>query len=294
MSWRRELEELVESTLSILRRAGFIVETIVYPENKRSIDIVGTYNDRRVIIKVLLDCNKLTTVEINDLKKASMAYHASPLIVAEKYGKNKVEDDIVYVKKEINVVNNQTLEQYIVHNDKPLVTSIQGALLVRINSKKFRERRLELGYTLGEAASLIGVSRKAVYEYERGRSYISLEKAIRIAEVFGEDVLEPIDILDTSREYSITSEKEKPSSNMEKTLIGLASSKGYSFFKLLRTPVDYILSRKNIVLSIIRMDKDKEKTELKVEQAEKISRTMKTKPILIEEENDIFQLKDYI
>ncbi len=292
--YRRRLEELLEDTLNILRRAGFVVESITYPKNKRSIDIVGTYHGKKAIVKVSIDCSRITRVEIEDLRKASIAYEASPLIVAEAHRRQRIEDDVVYVRKDITVVNNTTLEQYIIHGEKPLVANIQGSLLVRINPLKFRRRRLELGYTMGETATLLSVSRKTIYEYERGSIYVSLDKAIRIAEIFGEDVLEPFDILSERIEGSEKEYMDEPSNRLEEALFRLAMRKGYAFYKLLRTPIDYILAGRKNSLSIIKPEENNRRFRLKIEQAEKISRTMKTKPIVVKEREDIEEVKDYI
>lgn len=290
--YRRRLEELLEDTLDILRRAGFIVESITYPEDKRSIDIVGVYHGRKAVVKVSIDCSRITNTEINDLRKASKAYNASPLVVADTYRGREIEDDVVYIRRNIVVVNNKTLEQYLIHKEKTLVANIQGNLLVKINPERFRRRRLELGYTLGQVASLLSVSRKTIYEYEKGSIYVSIDKAIRIAEVFGEDVLEPFEIFLTPSSNEPSS--DKPSNKLEETIFRLALKKGYRFYKLLRTPIDYILAGERETLSVIRPERNKRRFRLKIEQAEKISRTMNTKPILVEEEKDLEVIEEYI
>jgi len=288
------LEEIVENTLKSLRRAGFVVESIVYPENRRSIDIVGSYKGEKIIIKASLDSHKVSDIEVNDLKKASLAYNASPLIVARRHGRHDVEDDVVYSRKGVKVINDVTLENIVLKNDRPLVQNVKGTFLVRINPEKFRKRRLELGYSLGEIASLLGVTRKSVYEYERGNIAVRLEVAIRIAEIFGEDVFEPIDIFETPADIQAET-GEKPRNLVEKLLYLLAMRKGYDLYRLFRTPIDYVLSRsRDRTLSIIYQGSSLREFRFKIEQAEKISRMLNTKPLVVKEPSDVKILEDYI
>ncbi len=288
------LEEIVENTLKALRSAGFIVDNIVYPEDKRSIDIVGSYRGVKVIIKASVNTSKITSIEITDLKKASVAYNATPLIISRLHGKSEIEEDVVYSRRGINVVNEYTLQNYLVKNEKPLVKNIQGTYLVRINPEKFRKKRIELGYSLGEIASLIGVTRKAVYDYEHGRIAVRIDTALRIAEVLGEDVFEPIELLTSLREEPKNRiEGDTPRSPIEKLLYILSRRRGYTFYKLLRTPIDYILGGKNTPLSIIYKTRNRREFRFKIEQAEKISRTINTKPIIVREPSDVELIEEY-
>ncbi len=284
----RILEEIIEYTLKTLRKAGFIVDTIVYPEDERSIDIVGSSSDTRIIIKASANSGRVRRVEVDDLKKASVAYNTTPLIISRKHGHENIEEDVVYERHGVYVINDQTLENTLLRREKPLVQSVRGTLLVRINPEKFRTRRLELGYSLGDLASLIGVSRKAIYEYERGRIAVRIDTAIRIAEVLGEDVLEPVDIVNVRPEkFRSELDEEEPRNNLERLLFLLARSRGFELYRLLRTPVDYVLGEEDQSVSIVYCSERGRNFEFKIEQAEKISRTMRTKPVIIEEPGDV-------
>ncbi len=290
---RRILEEILENTLSSLRKAGFIVESINYPEDKRSIDIVGLYGDSRIIIKVTLDASHVTDVEASDLKKASKAYNASPLIVSRRYRKRRLEPDVVYKRKGLSIVSEELLESFINRNEKPLVYEAQGTYLVRINPEKFRKRRLELGLSLGELAERIGVSRKAIYDYEHGKFSVSINTALKIAEIMGEDVFEPIDIF---RCEDIRFREEFiPGNKLEEFLQRISLLKGFKIYKLLRTPIDYIL-KKNMhrSLSIVYYGRDEANRRVKVLEAERIVRITRSKELLVKDISDLKELEEYI
>ena len=65
---------------------------------------------------------------------------------------------------------------------------------MRLDAERFREERERRGLSLGSVASLIGATRRAVYEYERSSMDIELGKALRILEALGEEVFAPIDV----------------------------------------------------------------------------------------------------
>jgi len=288
---KKILEEIVENTLNSLKKSGFIVESISYPENKRSIDIIGLYRGVRLIIKASIDTSHVTDVEINDLKKVADAYEATPLIVSRKHGKKELEPDVVYRRKGINVVKDEALETIFIKGEKPYVYDIQGTYVLRLNPEKFRQRRLELGYSLGDTASLLGVSRKAVYEYEHGKRSVSIETAIRIAEIFGEDVFEPIDLL---KREDIKPPEDEPQSTVEQAIYSIAIQKGYRFYRLLRTPIDYVLRSEKNSLSIIYKGEDTRKFGFKIREAERIARTLNTKQLIVKDRKDAEELREFI
>lgn len=289
---KKVLEEILDNILRNLRKAGFVVENIHYPENKRSIDVIGLYNNSRVMIKVTIDATHVSDVEVNDLKKASKAYDASPLIVSRRYRKKDMDPDVVYKRKGLSIVNEELLEKYLVKNEKPLVYETQGNYLVRINPQKFRKRRLELSLSLGELAEKIGVTRKAVYNYEHGKIGVTVSTAIRIAEIMGEDVFEPVDIF--KPENVEVEEEFSPRNKVEELLYRICSFKGLKLYKLLRTPIDYVLRGVHEPISIIYYRKDPEKIRVKVEEAERIVRITRSKEVIIRNAEDVEELKDYL
>ncbi|MCD6300476.1 MAG: helix-turn-helix domain-containing protein [Staphylothermus sp.] len=279
------LDKLIDDIMGNLKKAGFVVEYINYPENKRSIDIVGLHGQKRLMIKVTVDASYLSDLEVKDLKKASVAYSATPLVVSEKYRKKRMESDVVYRRKDLYIICTELLERYFLENDKPLVYDVQGNYVVKINPQKFRERRLELGYSLGELADKIGVSRKTIYEYERGNISVTVDKAIKIANIMGEDVFEEIDLL--KQEIVQIIEEEIPRNKIEEILMEISKRKGTILYKLFRTPIDYVLRSGKYKISIINARRDYEKLKIKIKEAERITRLTRSKELIIRNPEDI-------
>lgn len=288
----RLLQNLLEETLDVFRRAGFLAETIFYPEKKRSIDIVGVRDKQRIIAKITTDTIHLSYIELSDLKKASKAYEAFPIIISHLHKKKRLEPDIVVKKKGLNIVSVELLEDYLLKHEKPLVFETQGTYLVKINPTRFREKRLEKGYSIGQLARELGVSRKAVYDYEHGNSNVSIDIAIKIADILGENVFEPIDIFeDYSKEEYMDRE---PRDKLGEILMRLCQSKGIEFYSLFKTPIDYVLKHQKLSYSIVRHDENERNFDKKIQEAYRITRTMNTIELIIRDIRDLNNIKKYV
>lgn len=283
------LDELTEETLDILSRAGFIVREINYPEEGRSVDIVGGSGGRKIILKVVYNSARVSRREIDDLKKLSATYKASVLIVSEKYWRNEMEDDVVYVRNDIYVVNKNLLRNYFLRNNRPLIINLRGTYLLRIDNKSFARKRIELGLSRSEVANKLNVSKETIYQYETKRSMTSIQTAIKIANLMGEDVFEEVDLMDES----LFNQPEVPVEN--KVLYNLAEAvkiKHLRVFEFSTTPVDGALVKDDKSVSIVQLaGYSREEMELKTENAVKMSSITKSAPVFIDDEKKIEKIK---
>jgi len=288
----KELEVLVEEVMSIAKKAGFEVKIISYPRDQRSIDIAGLRDTKKVLIKVTPDTKHLTNTEYNDLKKASSAYNASPLIIAEKLEQGKIEDDVVIKKKGLNIVSITMFKNYLEGKAEPLVYLSHGTYLVKINPTVFRKKREEeLGYSLGELAEAVGVSRKTIYEYEWGSLDATLDVAIRLAEIMGEDIFQPIDLLN-EKVSPENVESDTPQNRYEKYLHDMCREYTQTicrFYRLMKTPIDYVLRIGERSIAIIRKLRG-EDFEIKAYEGITISQIMRGEYV-IDESADIEKIK---
>lgn len=290
---REELEELLEESLDILRRAGFIAETISYPENKRSIDIVSANDKYRLLVKITVNTRELSSIECIDLKKAAKAYSATPLIVSRLDDKQEMEDDVVIKKSGINTVTTTLLRNYLLSREKPLVFKERGAYLVKIDPKEFRRKRIKYNYSFGALALELGVSRRAVYGYERGTTAVTVDTAIKIAEILGEEVLKPIDIL--SYEASKGSVSDEPITRVEKALTRLCTSREEcEFYKLVKTPIDYVIRTEKSILSIVFKRESDREFKFKIREAMRIAQIIRSREYVIRDKKDIDTLQKLI
>lgn len=189
------MQELVtRAVLKILKKAGFTVTDLV--ETKpRCFDIVARKDDFVILIKVLYNVDSLKSEAVKEMKLIAKFLKASPIVVGEKFNQDYLERGVVYTRYGIPVINVATLYDIIVENVYPLIYSAPGGYYVKIDSEKFKRRREELGLSIGEIASRIGITRRAAKKYEEGID-VSLDNAIKLEELLGGDIVKEINVFE--------------------------------------------------------------------------------------------------
>ncbi len=293
----RELEELVEDVYSILKRMGGRVNIIEYPNtpSSRAIDLVSTCtNNKRLFARVIYDAAGLGKNDVAELKASARMYSAAPIIISKYINGVETEEDVVYEKYGINTIGLEALRAIIYRDEKIYIHHIRGTYTVKINPEKMRKRRKELGLSLGDLANMLGVSRKAIYEYEKGAMNLSVEKAIKLVEILGEDILEPVNVFD-DQEIRVDDETglRRTDTRIEEQILTQLESKGFKVYHLRKTPIDIVAKKdeKHQVLSIIvKHFISERKFKQKVNEAEKIVELTYSKSYVIKSENDIKEI----
>jgi putative transcriptional regulator len=285
-------DELLEEVLGIIKKAQSKGDLILYPREGRSVDIVTRVQNKALLLKVTENLDELSKQEVSDLKKARVAYDAYTVIIAQRDEKGDLEDEVVYYKYDNIAVTPKTLEDYIVKGQKSLVAYIRGNYVLKINPEKLRERASESGISRGELADLLGISKKAVYMYERGEMHIVLEKGVKLASILGEDIFEEFDIFRDTRLHGKVNVGSMPRDEVENALYRVASTMRKLCISFSRMPVDVVL-RTEKPISIVKetgMDSNREK----VENAEKIAENTNTKLFIIKTPGDVIHLRKII
>jgi len=285
-------DELLEEVLGIIKKAQSKGDLILYPREGRSVDIVTRVQNKALLLKVAENIDELSKQEVSDLKKARVAYDAYTVIIAQRDEKGDLEDEVVYYKYDNVAVTPKTLEDYIVKGQKSLVAYIRGNYVLKINPEKLRERASESGISRGELADLLGISKKAVYMYERGEMHIVLEKGVKLASILGEDIFEEFDIFRDTRLHGKVNVGSMPRDEVENALYRVASTMRKLCISFSRMPVDVVL-RTEKPISIVKetgMDSNREK----VENAEKIAENTNTKLFIIKTPGDVIHLRKII
>jgi putative transcriptional regulator len=285
-------DELLEEVLGIIKKAQSKGDLILYPREGRSVDIVTRVQNKALLLKVTENLDELSKQEVSDLKKARVAYDAYTVIIAQRDEKGDLEDEVVYYKYDNVAVTPKTLEDYIVKGQKSLVAYIRGNYVLKINPEKLRERASESGISRGELADLLGISKKAVYMYERGEMHIVLEKGVKLASILGEDIFEEFDIFRDTRLHGKVNVGSMPRDEVENALYRVASTMRKLCISFSRMPVDVVL-RAEKPISIVKetgMDSNREK----VENAEKIAENTNTKLFIIKTPGDVIHLRRII
>lgn len=189
---QRDNEELAEHAVKELARAG---ARAVLVNDKYSYTIVANVADTEIgqvgsiAIKVSYDSSGISNSHVKDLMVIYKVFKATPLLISETKGDRELQDGVMYSYGGIPQITLGTLRD-LVHGKQIMFRSEGGVIKARIKGDLLRKRRLMYGLSLGDLAEVLSVSRKAVYEYERGLIDVSAEKAQILIELFGEDIVD--------------------------------------------------------------------------------------------------------
>jgi putative transcriptional regulator len=180
--------------LRILHQAGFSISEV--GSEQYCLQLVAKKGSTKLIINTLENIDTERREAAEELKSLATATSSSPLIIGSRVQSGKLEEGALYERYGVNVVSPETFKEATLKGKLPFVQSKRGGLYFRINGRTLRKLREEHKMSLGDLAKKIGVSRKAVYEYESGGMGATLETVARIEEVFNVGLTQGIDIFD--------------------------------------------------------------------------------------------------
>jgi len=188
-----EMENAVNLGVA-LKEAGFEVSHICC-SRQSCFDFAAKKRGITVLVKIASEIDGFSSSDLRELKVISSHISAAALIVSQISHGKPLEDDTVYSRNNIYVVNEKTFKNIAMQNGNPLIYASPGGYTVQIDGALVEHRRKELGLSTGQLASLIGVSRRTLYGYERGMAKASVCSAYKLAEALGVPVAKPINIL---------------------------------------------------------------------------------------------------
>ena len=181
--------EVLEETIRYLSRTG---RTVVVSDGKYSYTIASKTRKGPALIKVTTDGGDVSEDNTTDLLAFSKL-GIMTMIVAESNGEEKLEDDTVYRRDGISMINPKTLGD-IAEGRMPKLFKERGMIKAKVNGRVLRRMRQEHSLSLGDLAEALSVGRRTIYEYEKGGMEAASEHALALAELFGEEVLEDVDL----------------------------------------------------------------------------------------------------
>lgn len=186
-------EEMLKTTESLLKTAGFKISRQC---NSRPscFCLVARKDADLAFIRVPPDLGKITFRDALELQTISSHFSGTPLLIGEKARERQLEDDTVYTRYDIYAVTLKTLEDVVTRGVLPLVEAGPGGYYVRLDGEAVRNRRMELGLSVGKLAEQLRISRRTLYGYERGMAKASVSGAYNIEWILGIPVVKPIDI----------------------------------------------------------------------------------------------------
>jgi len=172
-------------------------------------DIVARRDSNILLIKVLEDANSITEEYAKQILRISSYVKGSPLVIAEKAG-SLLRDNVVYMRFNVFTLNLETFKNSI-RNKFPFVIRTKAGLTALIDGKKLKQLREDEGISLGNLSAKTKVSKRMIQRYESENSEITLDKAYRFYDIFGDRVFNKIDIFreikEQGEQHSLYSKK---------------------------------------------------------------------------------------
>ena len=196
-----EAKDILYRTLAILYRYAEEVAVLEYPRSmeRRSIDLaVRLPGGKRLLVKVARDAAEIPKSEIQELIFLASVLDSAPIMIARDKDGVELVEGVAYEKSGVKVISPETLEGLLSGREPVYVFESRGSYKVRVNPVKRREKRLEKGFSLGDLAAALNTSRKAVYDYERGKLDPSIDRAEKLIKILGEEVVAPCDVFEAT------------------------------------------------------------------------------------------------
>jgi putative transcriptional regulator len=147
-----------------------------------------------ILVKILPDIGNLTRIDSQELREISGYFSATSLLIGQEARERPLEDDTIYRRYNISAVNLKTFENVVLRNVRPLIQASPGGYYVEIAGDALRQRRQDLGLSVGELADMVGISRRTIYGYERGLAKASVPAAYKLVWALGIPVARSTDI----------------------------------------------------------------------------------------------------
>ncbi|MGQ9759330.1 MAG: transcriptional regulator [Candidatus Methanomethylicaceae archaeon] len=268
--------DILVEILRILHRAGFSLYEV---DSDYCMQIVAKRRDTKLLIKATINVDNEKRETTEELSSLATIFSASSLIIGSKAQSGPIEDGTLYERLNVNVINLNTFRDTLLYGIFPVAYSRRGGLYFRINGPMLKRLRIERGMSLGEFAAKIGVSRKAVYEYENSEMGATLKTIMKIEEVLNADITREIDIFKWSHKREPP--EKSPAGAVAKQLHYKLKKIGCKAIGFSYAPID--VHAKNIGVSFLTDEEKYNQIVLnrKVENAIKVGRLLGVDPVLI-------------
>lgn len=275
-----------------LKEAGFQISQLCY-SRPSCFDFAAKKDNDIVLIKLYSDIDAFSRFDSHELRVIAGRISAAPLIVSDKTHNKPLEDDTAYSRYSIYVVTEKTLKNTAFKTGYPLVNASPGGYFVEVDGALIEKRREELGYSIGQLAGLVGVSRRTLYGYERCMAKASVTSAYNLAKVLGVPVAKPINILDKMGKQRVCLlARAKRAIAGHKLLQKVFKKFSFCDISLIqKAPFDFIMTipkEEHLIFGAF-VSKDEEFVDARTEEILSISRVVNANPVLITEKENSYR-----
>ncbi|OWT32920.1 transcriptional regulator [Methanobrevibacter sp. 87.7] len=186
-------KQLIQEINKILTTEGFQTSNIY---NQSCFDMLARRQLILLLMKVLVNIDSVNESHVEEIRKISDVFLASPILVGLKTRNHPLEEDVVYERHGIPAVSINTFKNMIINNEFPEILADRGGYFVNINGDVLKECRNKYSLSLKDLANLAHVSRETIYNYENGKVKANIETAMMLEEVLNTKITFDIDLLE--------------------------------------------------------------------------------------------------
>jgi putative transcriptional regulator len=227
---------LVGNLTAMLRDAGFVVSDRCAIRPK-SFDLAARRGEDLVLLKVLGNVDAFDGVTGEEMRRLGSYLNATPIVVGMRTRNEDLKPGVVYFRHGVPVLNPDTAMELFVEDVPPLIYAAPGGLYVNIDGDLLADERQERGWSLGQLASELGVSRRTVSKYEDGMN-ASIDVAIQLEELFDQPFSSPVEVMegaDEVRESEPTPDDPEADPDDEH-VVAVLTRAGYDVHPTMRAP----------------------------------------------------------
>jgi len=277
--------EHLETAEALLRKAGF---TVSQPCTSRPscFDFAARREKSLIFMKIQPDIGNMSLNDSQELGEIARNFSAASLLIGEEAREKPLEDDTIYRRYSILAITARTFENVVLHNVRPLIQASPGGYYVEIDGEALKQRRQEMGLSVGEMADMVSMSRRTVYGYERGLAKASVSAAYNLIWALGIPVAKPVDIFQesrTRRKQCILTTARRVFAKSKFLNMILRRLAPLHVTTVRKAPFDFVLSvpeEKVQIIGGVANDKEQELNR-RVDEILSVSRIVKAHPILI-------------
>ncbi|WP_336024457.1 transcriptional regulator [Halobellus salinisoli] len=227
---------IVGNITAMLEDAGFLVSERCAIRPK-SFDVAARRGEDLVLLKILGNIDAFDGRTGEEMRRLGTYLNATPMVVGLRTRDEDLKPGVVYFRHGVPVFNPDTAMELFVEGVPPLIYAAPGGLYVNIDGDLLADERRERGWSLGQLATELGVSRRTVSKYEDGMN-ASIDVAIQLEEMFDQPFSSPVEVMEGAedvRDAEPTPDDPDPESGDEH-VVHVLTRAGFTVHPTARAP----------------------------------------------------------
>jgi putative transcriptional regulator len=230
---------LVGNVTAMLEDAGFVVSERCAIRPK-SFDVAARRGDEILLVKILSNIDAFDARTGAEMRRLGGFLGATPLVIGLRTRDQELDPGVAYFRHGVPVFSPDTALDLFVEEVPPLIYAAPGGLYVNIDSEVLADAREQRGWSLGQLAQELGVSRRTVSKYEDGMD-ASVDVAAELEELFDTPLTSPVDVFedDSVREAEEPPDAPDPDPEDER-VVAVLTRVGYDVHPTDRAPFEAV------------------------------------------------------